>query len=292
MDEQHKVAFAVFMGKLSAMLPNAVVPKETVEAYREALADLPFEVVKVAAKQCAAEMSFHNSPNMRLPSIGEIRTKAATLMGQAEALPSAGAAWSQLARHLTLFINGFEWRNKDQVHPLLIRAAQEFGEYRFVTRETENAGTDFAQFERIYNALVQRHNQLRLALPETRAIVTALADGFRARLPAPSAPKAQDAAPAPSEARPTATGGARVAQVLREALASTSPKTRAQADREAAQGRLRTRAYQLEQWLESETDPDRRAAYQGLLDNTRRMLAQSDTTQPQPTTQLEHTNGR
>lgn len=138
------------------------------------LGDLEPRIVAAAIAQLLAE------PRDFPPMVGHINVKARELAARARGdAPEmdAGEAWRRVCQAVTGFGNGAAWdaERRAALPAAAVRAAEDFGLMRIRTRLDENAGTDFAQYRDIYNALAQRERSQRATPPAVRQLMQDLA---------------------------------------------------------------------------------------------------------------------
>ena len=150
--------------------------QEMFETYADELDTIDPLLLKVAARQLAHEVKW-------FPSISELCERVHSLEEHAQrsvgtARPTADEAWQQISAALHPFANGFEWDSERKAHmqPIVIKAAELFGEFRFATRKDDDAGTDRAQFRNLYNTLLERAQDEAQLIPEARKLIKDLAD--------------------------------------------------------------------------------------------------------------------
>jgi hypothetical protein len=262
---------AKVLGITAARYPQFALTEATIKAYAPLLVDIDAQALMLACNQHAAESKW-------FPSVAEIREKAQAMTTTADGRPDAGGAWRELADALKIGASGPEWRTaRENLHPAVVEAAEQFGFDRFVMRMTENAGTDFAQFRSIYETVCKRRDSEQRMLPEVRAYVAQLGDAMRAER---KALPAADAAPGLFVARPArpaepvaaaSTARAEAMAAMREIATRRTP-SREKLEREAQAARLRASIDRLTGAIAGETDEAKRRAMQLQLDGQRKAL--------------------
>lgn len=133
-------------GKLMGMMleawPNAHVKPENVKHYAEALADLDFEGLVLAAEQLRATEEF-------LPSIARLRRKYYDLLG----MGNPERAWEQLVSVVKEPSIDIHWQEREGLDPIGIAALMSLGgmpELRFSERPEFLRGEFIRAYERRY----------------------------------------------------------------------------------------------------------------------------------------------
>lgn len=241
------------------LYPNAKLNEAAAAAYIAGLAEYDLQTIRVALAQ-------HHAESEWFPALSQIRAQIAKLHRIADDRPDAAAAWRELAQALHIGPSGPTWaKPKESLHPMIVQAAQAFGLDRFVQRLTENAGTDYAQFRGIYEALGQRREQAAQMLPATRDYVAQLADKLRADRPALPAPPAAEQIAADEQApgQKRLPAAIQTINAIRQLMNQPrAARSRDELDREAERQRLRAALALVEQELAGEGDPARRQALQ------------------------------
>jgi hypothetical protein len=144
------------------------------ELWLTILGDLPADTVKAAALQYMSEA--HDFP----PSPGRLREMAISLLIHKSGIPTAYEAYQQvlamppdMLRKEAVVLEDGQWsilvRPLRFNHPLVERVARMLGwPERF---PSDNPTADFAQFERVYNAELDRYRREQYALPALRAFI-------------------------------------------------------------------------------------------------------------------------
>lgn len=241
MSQKGVIAALVVLGK---RLPKKSLTEAEIGNYMALLEHLPDEALVAAVDICLVKKPF-------LPDPGELHAAALEALRMADGRPDAAQAWALLERYLVIGAAGHEWlidhTDPAQIHPSVVAAVQTFGVRRFITREADSVGTDFAQFRVIYNALTARE-EAQLYLPLTvQTAVASLAETLSAdRLRLADERRAADQAALPSPAGgagiPVAMPGRGAAEFVKrmEARLATMPEghpARAAIERELAKAK-------------------------------------------------------
>lgn len=195
MSKQGVMAMLVIMGK---RFPKKTLNEVEIGNYVALLEHLPDEALVAAVDVCAARKPF-------LPAPDELTAAALEVLRLADKRPDAAEAWALLEKYLVIGAAGHEWlidhTDPAKIHPSVVAAAQTFGVRRFIMREADSVGTDFAQFRAIYNALTARE-EAQLYLPFTvQSSIASLAETLSAdRLRLAEERRAADQAALPSPA--------------------------------------------------------------------------------------------
>lgn len=143
------------------------LPKESIDVYADLLADLPVDVLRLAAQRVILA---HKWPTF--PSVAEIREAAIDVArGQVKEL-SAEEAWGQAwgaAKRIDPDINGSTDRVLSKLAPAVAEAMRTFGVRALCFgSKGESLGTVRAQFRATYEQIVARDRQ-RALLPKKLA---------------------------------------------------------------------------------------------------------------------------
>jgi len=175
-DTHDAVALIERMGQHYPFWYRQLTPEricDLAEDWSMILGDLDLRVVRAALAQLLAE------PREFPPSVGHINAKAREMLQRALGEPDmdAGAAWRGVCNAIEAFGYGVAWNaeRRAALPDAAVRAAEDFGLMRIRTRLDENAGTDFAQFRDIYNALAARERSQRATPPAVRQLMQDLA---------------------------------------------------------------------------------------------------------------------
>lgn len=139
----------------------------TLDIYREALADLDYDVLKAAARKCLADCRF-------FPTIAELRQAAATIV----APPSASGveAWGLVMREVR---RGVGYPLDIPVpcaitDALILRAVDAIGGWKMLQRSTNQEDIAHrARFVEVYETLLERQASDARQMPEVRQIAAA-----------------------------------------------------------------------------------------------------------------------
>jgi hypothetical protein len=136
------------------------------ELYAELLGDLDPALLKAAAMQVMTECKF-------FPAVAELREKAIALTERANAQPDQTQAWDELMREVRR-VGFMDWPRAQFSTPLIREIAKVYWRDACMTPE-ENLPTVRAQFRDSYNIRVRRLAEDARMLPQTRAIISQLA---------------------------------------------------------------------------------------------------------------------
>ena len=155
---------------LTTVFPSAPELNEAnYTMYYRILGDLDASVIDAAALQFAASHTF-------FPSAGELREAAMVLNEQAQGLPSAEEAWTEVTR--SFHTHGYYRGPPEWTHPVIGKAVAALGGYADLCH-SENPVADRAHFYRSYNALLSRERQSTRLLPAVQRIVEQLASDHK-----------------------------------------------------------------------------------------------------------------
>lgn len=152
------------LGMLAASFPRFELTKDTVKVYSMLLADVPEDLLKAAALQCARKCTF-------FPSVHEIMEQVIGLSLDIEGFPSLFDAY----REATTAPKGHEWS-----HPIVKQIAYQLGwnEYQF---PGDNPAADRAHFADAYKRARQEIVDNMITPPEVKLLleskVKAIEDG-------------------------------------------------------------------------------------------------------------------
>jgi len=158
---------------LAATYPRFNLVPETIEAYSVLLQDLDPEELKAAAMDTAAKRDF-------FPSVHEIRQSVVEIRKQANRVPSAYEAWSEVlaagtgVKKSVIELGPDKWGIKVEEfvfsHPLVEMVARALGwPSSFPGGDTEMA--DRAHFLKAYDQAVNNAMNQEITLPEVRAYI-------------------------------------------------------------------------------------------------------------------------
>lgn len=134
------------------------------EVWQEDLADLPDDLLAVACRN-------HRERSQWLPSIAEIRASAVSLMRQASpARQSASEAWGDVKRAIRSigYVGSPEFDN-----PATAAVVRRMG-WRDICMDDGPEGVIRAQFERMYNAEIERMESTVQQSPAVREFIGAM----------------------------------------------------------------------------------------------------------------------
>mgnify|MGYP003620057571 CR=1 FL=1 len=134
------------------------------EVWQEDLADLPDDLLAVACRN-------HRERSQWLPSIAEIRASAVSLMRQASpARQSASEAWGDVKRAIASigYVGSPEFSN-----PATAAVVRRMG-WRDICMDDGPEGVIRAQFERMYNAEIERMESAVQQSPAVREFIGAM----------------------------------------------------------------------------------------------------------------------
>lgn len=147
------------------------------EVWQEDLADLPDDLLAVACRN-------HRERSQWLPSIAEIRASAVSLMRQASpARQSASEAWGDVKRAIASigYVGSPEFSN-----PATAAAVRRMG-WRDICMDDGPEGVIRAQFERFYDAEIERMEGKVQQSATVREFVAAMTAPTNGQLPSPEA---------------------------------------------------------------------------------------------------------
>lgn len=163
--------------QLFSAYPNSQATIETIAVYDRLLSDIPAGDLQTVVDQCIAECKF-------LPTVAEIRERYHGLtrkLGQLTATDAWGIVKTEIRRVGS-------WGTPEFDDPIIAKVVRNMGWLELCTSEAPE-GVDRAQFERAYNELVERGEQVQKLLPQAREMAQARIDGglkhISAYLPAP-----------------------------------------------------------------------------------------------------------
>lgn len=144
------------LSQLFSAYANAKIDEGTVAVYLRLLRDIPPADLQTVVDQCIAECKF-------LPTVAEIRERYHALtrtMGQLSATDAWGMVKSEMRRVGS-------WGTPTFEDPVIAKVVRNMGWLELCSSESPE-GVDRAQFERAYNELVQRGEQIHKLLPQAR----------------------------------------------------------------------------------------------------------------------------
>lgn len=140
--------------QLFASYPNSQATVETVAQYDRLLSDIPPADLQTVVDQAVAECKF-------LPTVAELRERWHTLAGGLGQL-TAGDAWGRVKDEIRRVGS---WGTPKFDDPITARVVRNMGWLELCTSESPE-GVDRAQFERMYNEIARRGEQVRKLLPQ------------------------------------------------------------------------------------------------------------------------------
>lgn len=147
------------------------------EVWQEDLADLPDDLLAVACRN-------HRERSQWLPSIAEIRASAVSLMRQASpARQSASEAWGDVKQAIAS-VGYYSLPQFD--NPATAAAVRRMG-WREICLDDGPEGVIRAQFERMYNAEIERMEGKVQQSATVREFVAAMTAPTNGQLPSPEA---------------------------------------------------------------------------------------------------------
>ncbi len=167
----------VIVGYLIPRFPNASVPAATIAAYVEDLADIPPELLRLAARKHAAD---HNW----FPSLHELRQAATALAGPP--VRSGLQAWNEVKR--AVYVHGYLRRPVFE-DPIIAELVAGWGWENICLSEDETA--DRARFIQAYEQMAARALEQARQAPDVRDFAaqrgpaTQIMAGLTARLSSP-----------------------------------------------------------------------------------------------------------
>lgn len=156
-------------GVMAAAYPGFNLRAETIAVYAELLADLDTDTLAVAAKQAVAESKF-------FPTVAELRERVIAMNKRAGGAPTAEEAWREV-------LNAFGRTACTDPQPKFSHAAIDETVRRIGWRDIGMCQEDdvrilFAQFRTTYDRLIERAVDDMRMLPQTREIVSKLAEAL------------------------------------------------------------------------------------------------------------------
>lgn len=144
------------LAQLFSAYANAKIDEGLVAVYMRLLADIPPADLQAVVDQAIAECKF-------LPTVAELRERYHTLtrtMGQLSATDAWGVVKAEIRRVGS-------WGTPTFADPTIAKVVRNMGWLELCTSESPE-GVDRAQFERAYNELVSRGEQVQKLLPQAR----------------------------------------------------------------------------------------------------------------------------
>ncbi len=150
---------------LAAAFPHANVSDMTYEVYANELADLPFDELQVAARQCLADLKF-------MPVIAELREKVLKLRRANNGIPDPFQAWEEA---VTLAGNAL-YSHPEYSHPMVKDAVRAIGGLRMLAMADGNDMIAHrARFLECYGHRLEQAREEEALLPEVRKHLERLA---------------------------------------------------------------------------------------------------------------------
>jgi hypothetical protein len=144
--------------QLVSAYPNAQVTVETIAVYDRLLSDIPPGDLQTVVDQCVAECKF-------MPTVAELRERYHALTRTIGRM-SAGEAWGKVKAEIRRIGS---WGTPTFDDPIIARVVRNMGWMELCTSESPE-GVDRAQFERAYNDLIARDEQVHKLLPQAREL--------------------------------------------------------------------------------------------------------------------------
>ncbi len=142
--------------QLFSAYANAQVTVETIAVYDRLLADIPPGELQTVVDQAIAECKF-------LPTVAELRERYHTLTRTLAQL-TATDAWGQVKAEIRRIGS---WGTPTFADPVIAKVVRNMGWNELCMSEAPE-GVDRAQFERAYNEIVNRGEQVQKLLPQAR----------------------------------------------------------------------------------------------------------------------------
>lgn len=143
------------LAQLFSAYANAKVDEGTVAVYMRLLRDIPANDLQTVVDQCIAECKF-------LPTVAEIRDRYHALIRTLGQL-TATDAWGQVKSEIRRIGS---WGTPTFDDPVVAQVVRNMGWAELCMSEAPE-GVDRAQFERAYNEIVQRGEQVQKLLPQS-----------------------------------------------------------------------------------------------------------------------------
>lgn len=160
--DSRRIEVAKVVGALAAAFPHAQITEDTLRVYVAALADIPLDVLEVAANQCLAECEF-------FPTVARLRDTALSLTTDLERQPTPFAAWGEVVEAVRRV--GY-YREPTFSTPLISKAVSIMGWKELCL--SDNGVADRAHFVKVYEQLLNRERQGVRLLPESRHMIAML----------------------------------------------------------------------------------------------------------------------
>lgn len=153
--------------QLFAAYPHSQATMQTIAVYDRLLCDIAPADLQTVVDQCVAECKF-------LPTVAEIRERYHNLTRTIGGL-TAGEAWGLVKGEIRRVGS---WGLPNFENPTIAQVVKNMGWLELCTSESPE-GVDRAQFERAYNALVERGEQMQKLLPQARELAVARNDNMK-----------------------------------------------------------------------------------------------------------------
>ena len=156
--------FAAIMAMLSATYPRTQLQPETANIYYTVLQDLDTDLLKAAVLEIIATSKW-------FPAASEIRAAAFELVEQAEGVPDAYQAWTQVLSEIGRVGRSGrpEW-----THEAVGATVKAIGGWGYLCM-SENMVADRARFVEAYGMTVKRERETMRMLPAVRAEIEKVA---------------------------------------------------------------------------------------------------------------------
>ncbi len=158
------------LGVLAAAYPNFNLQTQTIQVYRQMLADLDPDLLEQAAKAHLATHPF-------FPTVAELRENAGKLVERATATPSSAGAWGEVLDKIHRYGNTLYGGTVPEFSsPLIARVVGYFGWNELCL--SENLTADRARFLQAYEIELARAREDLRFLPETHCAIDQLKAGY------------------------------------------------------------------------------------------------------------------
>jgi len=162
------------LGVLAAAFPQFNLTKETGAIYSRVLADLPDEILQMAAVDCISKGRF-------FPSVSELRDAALAIRTNSMAQLSAFEAWDEVCR---LIRDQGHGSTPEFSHPWIAAAVRQSGGWVRLCM-SENSVADRARFLEAFSDAQRRNLESERTLPQVQELALRLASTRRPELGGP-----------------------------------------------------------------------------------------------------------
>jgi len=159
-------------GVLSAAYPSFALTRETIGVYQRVLADVPDDLLQMAAVDCISKGRF-------FPSVSELRDAALAIRTNSMAQISAFEAWDEVCR---LIRDQGHASTPEFSHPWIAAAVRQSGGWVRLCM-SENSIADRARFLEAFADAQRRNLEAERTLPQVRELALRLASTRRPELP-------------------------------------------------------------------------------------------------------------